>query len=118
MDIKLRGNSNKPTTILYKFVVDGQWQVSANDPISVDENGNVNNVMEVNPITKVKFTCDVEEDEEEENESMVQICAMDSNSSIGSEFTCISVEANIADLSASISTSTSTLFSRFRHMFN
>eukprot|EP00181_Compsopogon_caeruleus_P006721 CAMPEP_0184678962 /NCGR_PEP_ID=MMETSP0312-20130426/1785_1 /TAXON_ID=31354 /ORGANISM="Compsopogon coeruleus, Strain SAG 36.94" /LENGTH=271 /DNA_ID=CAMNT_0027128101 /DNA_START=6 /DNA_END=821 /DNA_ORIENTATION=- len=33
----------------YKFVVDGEWRVSSNEPTELDEHGNVNNVIEVVP---------------------------------------------------------------------
>eukprot|EP00741_Cyanophora_paradoxa_P017042 tig00020951_g16461.t1 len=36
-------------TYLYKFIVDGQWVNSPTEPLSKDQQGNVNNLAEVKP---------------------------------------------------------------------
>lgn len=49
---------------------------------------------------------------------MVEISPVNSRGSITSEYTCVSLDQNVHDLSASLTTSSSTIFSRIRQMFN
>ncbi|TID19818.1 hypothetical protein CANINC_003701 [Pichia inconspicua] len=115
---KNRNNNSNP--IFYKFVVDGEWQVSTQDPVTVDESGNINNFYQKNNSrTRVTFTCNVEDDEET---SMVEISPVNSTGSVSSGYTCVSMDQNVHDMSGSLTnsltTSSSTLFSRIRQMFN
>lgn len=88
----------------------------------MDESGNINNVYEgvrnTKSATRVTFTCNVDDEDADGNTSMVQISPVNSKGSMSSGYTCVSVDQNITDLSASLTTSSSTLFSRIRQMFN
>jgi len=37
----------------YKFIVDGEWRFSPDDPIMPDEHGNINNVSDTNQFKKM-----------------------------------------------------------------
>jgi 5'-AMP-activated protein kinase regulatory beta subunit len=54
----------------YKFIVDGEWKFSPDDPHTPDENGNINNYIDTTQMERSVFVEELEKNREFETNAV------------------------------------------------